>query len=354
MIAYKASTQLREKTLSILVPVYNESCVIDTFMDRLHQVIENLPCKTEVVFVDDGSNDDTCLKIERTLSLGDSKRLIKLSRNFGKEAALCAGLESVKGDALIILDADLQDPPELIPKMLTCWQSGIDVVNMCRSKREGETWFKKFSAQCFYRILNWVSDTHIPENVGDFRLIGRCVIDVINAMPEKNMYMKGILSWPGFRTQTLFFDRDARAQGQSKWPFFKLLKLAIDGIAAFSTKPLQIATWAGAIIASIAFIYGVVIVVKTALFGDAVAGYPTLIVTILALGGFQLLTVGIMGAYIGRIYTEVKNRPRYVVQEERVFHSQAAVAPAIDISNTKNKPSKSAKIHSLSAQSRQV
>lgn len=325
MLSFKNSIGLRDKTLSVIVPVYNESCVIDEFMSRLQLVFNTLSCKTEVVFVDDGSQDDTCHKINIGPLIGDAKKLIKLSRNFGKEAALCAGLRAITGDAVIILDADLQDPPELIPEMLNAWQNGSEVVNMCRAKRNGESWFKKLSAKVFYRLLNYFSDMHIPENVGDFRLISRSVIDVINAMPEKNLYMKGILSWPGFSTQTLFFDRDARVSGESKWPFLKLLKLAIDGITSFSTKPLQIATWAGAIIASSAFLYGFFVVAKTVIWGDQVAGYPTLIVTILALGGFQLLTVGIMGAYIGRIYTEVKNRPRYVVQEE-VFQSKETVA----------------------------
>ncbi|MGB3727606.1 MAG: glycosyltransferase family 2 protein [Glaciecola sp.] len=316
MMNYKNAINLRSKTLSVLVPVYNESCVIEEFMSRLQQTFKALQCKTEVVFVDDGSTDNTIDKINAGPAIADKKKVVKLSRNFGKEAALCAGLKSVTGDAVIILDADLQDPPELIPGMLATWQQGIDVVNMCRAKRDGESWFKKLSAKCFYRLLNWLSDTPIPENVGDFRLISRNVVDVINSMPEKNVYMKGILSWPGFTTKTLFFDRDARVSGESKWPFIKLVKLAIDGITAFSTKPLQIATWMGAIIASSAFIYSLYIVVKTVFLGNSVAGFPTLMVTILALGGFQLLTVGIMGAYIGRIYTEVKNRPRYVVQEE--------------------------------------
>ena len=334
MLSFKNSIGLRDKTLSIIVPVYNESSVIDDLMSRLQLVLSKLSCNTEVVFVDDGSQDDTCHKINIGPLIGDAKKLVKLSRNFGKEAALCAGLRAVSGDAVIILDADLQDPPELIPDMLTAWQNGSEVVNMCRAKRNGESWFKKLSAKLFYRILNYFSDTPIPENVGDFRLISRNVINVINAMPEKNLYMKGIFSWPGFSTQTLFFDRDARVSGQSKWPFLKLVKLAIDGITAFSTKPLQIATWAGAILASSAFLYGFYIIAKTIIWGEQVAGYPTLIVTILALGGFQLLTVGIMGAYIGRIYTEVKNRPRYVVQEE-VFKSKESATSVQSIQNSK-------------------
>jgi glycosyltransferase involved in cell wall biosynthesis len=312
------------KKLSILVPVYNEAEVITEFLQQLKPILDALRCDTEIVFVDDGSSDDSCDVINASAPISDSQKLIKLSRNFGKEAALCAGLKSVSGDAVIIIDADLQDPPELIPTMVHAWQSGADVVNMCRSKRNGESWFKKFSAKCFYRLLKVLSDTDIPENVGDFRLISRATIDVINAMPEKNLYMKGILSWPGFKTETLYFERQARCSGESKWPFFKLLKLALDGITSFSTKPLQLATWFGALLAASAFVYGLFVVVKTVLWGEAVAGFPTLMVVILALGGFQLLSVGIMGAYIGRIYTEVKNRPRYVIQEEMTHHAEIA------------------------------
>jgi len=319
----------RSKTLSILVPVYNESEVLEEFLQHLKPILFALRCDTEIVFVDDGSTDNSCDIISGSKPISDSQKLIKLSRNFGKEAALCAGLKAVSGDAVIIIDADLQDPPKLIPAMVQAWLNGADVVNMCRSKRSGESWFKKFSAKCFYRLLKVLSDTDIPENVGDFRLISRATIDVINAMPEKNIYMKGILSWPGFRTETLYFEREARCSGESKWPFFKLVNLALDGITSFSTKPLQLATWSGVLLATSAFVYGLFVVMKTVLWGEAVAGYPTLIVVILALGGFQLLTVGIMGAYIGRIYTEVKNRPRYVIQDEMTHHVEIASVQAI-------------------------
>ena len=320
-------------TLSVLVPVYNEGVALVEFMARLKPILASLPCKTELVYVDDGSTDNSGELIHASLPISDSRKLIKLSRNFGKEAALCAGLKSVSGDAVIIIDADLQDPPELIPSMVNAWESGADVVNMCRSKRNGESWFKKFSAKCFYRLLNVLSDTHIPENVGDFRLISRATLNVINAMPEKNLYMKGILSWPGLTTITLYFERDARCSGESKWPFFKLLNLAFDGITSFSTKPLQLATWSGALLALSAFIYGLFVVIKTMFWGEAVAGYPTLMVVMLALGGVQLLTVGIMGAYIGRIYTEVKNRPRFVIQDELSHHCEVANVQAIHVSS---------------------
>jgi glycosyltransferase involved in cell wall biosynthesis len=326
------------KTLSILVPIYNEAEVIVEFMQRLKPILSALRCDTEIVFVDDGSTDDSCEVINASAPISDSQKLIKLSRNFGKEAALCAGLKSVSGDAVIIIDADLQDPPELIPTMVYAWQAGADVVNMCRSIRNGESWFKKFSANCFYRLLRVLSDTDIPENVGDFRLISRATIDVINAMPEKNLYMKGILSWPGFKTETLYFERESRCSGESKWPFFKLLKLALDGITSFSTKPLQLATWSGVLLATSAFVYGLFVVMKTMLWGETVTGYPSLMVVILALGGFQLLTVGIMGAYIGRIYTEVKNRPRYVIQDEMTQQGEIASVQSIqDATYIRNK-----------------
>jgi glycosyltransferase involved in cell wall biosynthesis len=320
---------LEYKTLSILVPVYNEADSISALIKRLKPILSTIPCKTELVFVDDGSSDNSADIIKTSEVISDTRKLIKFSRNFGKEAALSAGLKAAKGDALIIIDADLQDPPELITEMVSVWQQGVDVVNMCRSKRHGESWFKKLSAKSFYRLLNKLADTPIPENVGDFRLISRAVIDVINAMPEKNLYMKGILAWPGFATETLYFERDGRESGQSKWPFFKLVNLAFEGITSFSTKPLQLATWLGGVVAASALFYGLFVVMKTMLLGEAVAGYPTLLVTILALGGVQLLTVGIMGTYIGRIYTEVKNRPRYVVQEEVNHHAEAASVSVI-------------------------
>lgn len=312
------------KSISILVPVFNESKVLPIFFERIEPLLKKLAYHTELLFVDDGSTDNSCNLINNRKSISDKRKLIKLSRNFGKEAALCAGLNAATGDAVIIIDVDLQDPPELIIDMVEAWEAGADVVNMKRTIREGESWFKLVCAKGFYKLLNKLSDTYIPENVGDFRLIARNVVDVINAMPERNIYMKGIFSWPGFNTTTINFNRCARRAGESKWPFLKLVKLALDGITSFSTKPLQIATWSGGLLALASFLYGMFVFMKTMLWGEVVTGYPTLMITVLALGGFQLLTVGIMGAYIGRIYSEVQNRPRYVIEEEVQHHNRPA------------------------------
>ncbi|MDV7105788.1 glycosyltransferase family 2 protein [Vibrio sp. TH_r3] len=303
-------------TLSVVVPLYNEEKVVHQFHLRLNQVIKTLNIKTEVIYVNDGSKDSTAEQIGNLKNLEYSIVLINLSRNFGKEAAMCAGLERVTGDATIIIDADLQDPPELIPTMISAWQEGADVVAMQRSKRHGESWFKKTSALLFYKILNQLADCDIPENVGDFRLLDRKVVIELIQLREKNIYMKGLLAWPGFNHVLLPFERDERFSGDSKWPLKKLIGLAMDGITSFSTKPLQIATYLGSAIAIFAFVYGIGIIFKTLVFGEMVSGFPTIMVAILALGGFQLLSIGLIGSYIGRIYNEVKNRPRFIVASQ--------------------------------------
>ncbi|GAK84401.1 polymyxin resistance protein ArnC [Vibrio ponticus] len=252
--------------------------------------------------------------MEQFQSSSSIVRSISLSRNFGKEAAMSAGLEYSRGEAVILIDADLQDPPELIPQMLTKWREGFDVVNMQRRERHGETWLKRQSAALFYRLLNSLTKSTIPENVGDFRLLSRRVVEHINRMPERNRYMKGIFSWPGFTQYTLQFDRDARFCGQTKWNYLKLFGLAVDGITSFSIRPLRLATFFGALIAGAAFIYGMVIITQTLLWGNEVTGYPSLMVVQLALGGIQLLSIGVLGEYIGRIFIEAKQRPLFLVR----------------------------------------
>ncbi len=301
-------------SLSVVVPFYNESSVIAECHDRLVAVLNTIEEHSEIIYVDDGSTDGSRQLVEQFSANNISVKYIGLSRNFGKEAAMSAGLEHTKGKAVIVLDADLQDPPELIPSMIDKWKEGYDVVNMQRIKRQGETWFKRFSAKCFYKILNAVSDIDVPSNVGDFRLLSREVVLHINQMPERNRYMKGIFSWPGFKQITLPFVRDARFSGESKWNYIKLIGLAVDGITSFSIKPLRIAAILGGAIALWAFIYGMVIIVKTMIFSESVSGYPSMMVVQLALGGIQLLCMGVMGEYIGRIFIETKHRPLYLIQ----------------------------------------
>lgn len=301
-------------TLSVIVPYFNEQDVLPELHARLTAVLDQLPDSSEIIYIDDGSTDDSLRLVNRFESLTSSIQSVALSRNFGKESAMSAGLEHSNGLAVIVIDADLQDPPELIPEMLAKWREGYDIVNMQRGERLGETWFKRQSAATFYRLLNSMVKSEIPENVGDFRLLAREVVGHINALPERNRYMKGIFAWPGFKQATLQFQRDARFCGETKWNYFKLIGLAVDGITSFSIRPLRIATVLGSLIALSAFIYGMMIVAKTMLFGDPVTGYPSMMVVQLALGGIQLLCVGVMGEYIGRIFIETKQRPLYLIQ----------------------------------------
>ncbi|NOI94917.1 MULTISPECIES: glycosyltransferase family 2 protein [Vibrio] len=300
--------------LSIIVPFYNEQEVLEEFHSRLTKVLDSLPITSEIVYVDDGSKDNSLDVVSSFTSINSSISVIGLSRNFGKESAMSAGLEHCRGQAVILLDADLQDPPELIPQMIAKWREGYDVVNMQRSQRDGETWFKKFSAASFYKVMNAAAKIDVPENVGDFRLLSREVVDHINQLPERNRYMKGIFSWPGFHQATIQFNRDARFCGETKWNYLKLIGLAMDGITSFSIRPLRIATAVGGLVALSAFIYGMVIVFKTMMFGEPITGYPSMMVVQLALGGIQLLSIGLMGEYIGRIFIETKNRPLYLIQ----------------------------------------
>ncbi|MFM2589528.1 glycosyltransferase family 2 protein [Vibrio sp. TBV020] len=301
-------------TLSVIVPYFNEQEVLPELHARLTAVLDQLPDTSEIIYIDDGSTDDSLNLVNSFTSLTSSIQSVALSRNFGKESAMSAGLEHSHGLAVILIDADLQDPPELIPDMLAKWREGYDVVNMQRSERRGETWFKRKSAAAFYRLLNSMVKSDIPENVGDFRLLAREVVDHINRLPERNRYMKGIFTWPGFKQTTLQFQRDARYCGETKWNYLKLFGLAVDGITSFSIRPLRIATVLGSLIAASAFIYGMMIIGKTMLFGDPVTGYPSMMVVQLALGGIQLLSIGVMGEYIGRIFIETKQRPLYLVQ----------------------------------------
>ena len=300
--------------LSIIVPFFNEEEVLPEFHSRLTKVLDALDENCEIVYIDDGSKDGSLELVESFRSIDSSISVIGLSRNFGKEAAMSAGLEHCRGQAVILLDADLQDPPELIPKMLVKWREGFDVVNMQRSKRDGETWMKRFSAMSFYRVMNVMTNIDVPENVGDFRLLSREVVDHINQLPERNRYMKGIFSWPGFKQTTVRFKRDARFCGETKWNYLKLFGLAMDGITSFSIRPLRIATALGSLIALSAFLYGMVIVTKTVFWGEVVSGYPSMMVVQLALGGIQLLSIGLLGEYIGRIFIETKRRPLYLIQ----------------------------------------
>jgi polyisoprenyl-phosphate glycosyltransferase len=315
--------------LSVIVPAYNEEEVLPIFHARLVTALTNVPeleGRWEVVYVNDGSKDGT-LRLLKELQLTDpAVGVANLSRNFGKEAAMSAGLRLARGDAVILIDADLQDPPELIGDMVRVWQQGADMVNMKRSSREGETWFKKASAAWFYKVINWLSDVHIPENVGDFRLLSRRAVDALNQLPESNRFMKGLFAWIGYKQVVVEYARHPRAAGQTKWPYFKLLNFAIEGITGFSVVPLRLASYAGFLTAFSAFVYALFLLIKTLTIGDSVKGFPTLILTILILGGLQLMAMGIIGEYLGRLFMESKRRPLFLIDEYAAPQSVASAA----------------------------
>ncbi len=311
----------KELLLSIVVPLYNEANVLNAFHTRLIAVLETLKYTvnivSEIIYVNDGSTD-TSVMVLSTLKTQDPRiAIIDLSRNFGKEIALSAGLDHAHGDAIIVIDADLQDPPELIPKLIEQWQQGFDVVFAKRTSRAGESWFKKCSAQLFYRLLNKISPIQIPIDTGDFRLLSRRTVDALKHLRETHRFMKGLFSWIGFPQIAVPYKRDPRFGGKTKFNYWKLWNLAIEGITSFSIAPLKLATYVGFITSCLAFIYATVIIYKTLVFGESVQGYPSLMVIMLFLGGIQLITLGIIGEYLGRMFVETKHRPLYLLKSYR-------------------------------------
>ncbi len=303
-------------TVCIVVPGYNEEAVLPELWRRLSAVVAGAAdYEFRFVFVDDGSRDGT-YAVMAALALSDPRiTAIKLSRNFGKEAAMTAGLDHADADWIVVIDADLQDPPELIPDLLAKAQQGFDVVYARRHVRLGETWQKKFFAHLFYRLMGALNPGfQIPSDTGDYRVMSARAVKAINQLRETHRFMKGIFAWVGFPSAELLYDRDPRQDGASKFNFINLLNLAIDGITSFSTAPLRIATYMGLLVSITAFLFAIAIVVKTLLYGDPVAGFPTLVTSILFIGGVQLLCLGIIGEYVGRIYGESKQRPLYVIE----------------------------------------
>lgn len=304
------------KTITILIPAYNEEEVLYQLYDRLTTVMMEMnDYQFEVLFVNDGSRDRTLDIIKEIRQFDKRISYVNLSRNFGKEIAMGAGFDYAKGDAVIILDADLQDPPELIPEMIKYWEEGYDDVYAKRRSREGETLFKKWTAAKFYKILQKSSRIPIQENTGDFRLLDRRCIEALKQIRESQRYTKGMFSWIGYNKKEILFDRDPRAAGETKWNYWKLTELAVEGITSFTTFPLRISSFVGVFISLFAFIYMIWIIFKTLYFGEKVAGYPSLMVIILFLGGIQLLSLGVIGEYLGRIFNESKRRPLYFVDE---------------------------------------
>ncbi|MEB3186973.1 MAG: glycosyltransferase family 2 protein [bacterium] len=301
-------------TLSIVVPMHDESAVIEAFHDRLTTVLDATGLTFEVVCVNDGSRDDTLLRLE-WLHAHDSRfKVIDLSRNFGKEAALTAGIDHASGEAVIPFDADLQDPPEVILELVSRWREGFDVVYATRLEREGESYLKRWTAAAFYRVMQRLTPVPIPADTGDFRLMSRPVVEALREMRERHRFMKGLFSWVGFRQTSVPYRRDPRVAGTTKFNYWKLWNLAVEGITSFSFIPLQLASFLGFLVAVCAIGYGLFMLVRTLVSGNAVPGYPSLMVTVLFLGGVQLMTLGIIGEYVGRIYNESKHRPIYLVR----------------------------------------
>lgn len=305
----------RRELLSIVVPVFNETEVIPHFYQRITAVGEQLDLDYELVFVDDGSRDDSFSKLEALSSFDPHVRILHFSRNFGHQVAITAGLDHARGDCAVIIDSDLQDPPEVIPRMVAKWREGYDVVYGVRAKREGETKFKLLTASLFYRLLSRVTNIEIPMDVGDFRLLSRRAADQLRAMRENDRFVRGLVSWIGFRQIGVEYDRERRLAGETKYPFRKMLKFALDGITSFSTLPLKLAMWLGYATSGLAFLYLISVFIQKWL-GITTQGWATIMVAMLFLGGVQLICIGIVGEYIGRIFTEIKGRPMYIVADE--------------------------------------
>ncbi len=310
--------------LSVVVPCYNEQDVLRATHERLTSVLAGMSTiDYELIFVNDGSRDDTQLILTQLQLVDPHVRVLLLSRNFGHQIAVTAGLEETAGDAVVIIDADLQDPPEVIPQMVALWRDGNDVVYGMRTDRQGESAFKLWTAKLFYRLINRLSETKMPFDAGDFRLLDRRVVEVINSMPERARFLRGMVSWAGFRQVSLPYERAARHAGESKYPLRKMIHFAMDGIISFSLVPLKIAIWTGFLSIWIAVAGIVVAIIDRMLDKHLTRGWASLFVAVLFMGGVQLVSLGIIGEYLGRIYTEVKRRPLYVVQERLGFKGEA-------------------------------
>lgn len=311
--------------LSIIVPLYNEDQGIDYLFERLLNVLNNLEMSFEIICVDDGSKDDTLEKLITYSNQNTNIKIISLSRNFGKEIALTAGLDLACGAAIIPIDADLQDPPERIVEMIEKWKEGYEVVYAVRKSRQGENFLKRFTAYTFYKIIGFLSGVPIPPNTGDFRLLDRKVVEALKKMPERSRFMKGLFAWVGFKQTAIFFHREPRLKGKTSWNYWKLWNFAIDGITSFSLLPLKVWSYLGFCVSFISLIYASFLIIRTLIFGIDVPGYASVMVSVLFLGGIQLLSLGIFGEYLGRIYEEVKQRPLYLVRELHGFNYDSKI-----------------------------
>lgn len=331
-----AHSQTRD-TLSIVVPVYNEEEVLVEFHRRLSAVLDRLAMPSEIVYVNDGSSDGS-LPLIHSLSTADPRvSVVDLSRNFGKEIAMTAGLDLAAGDGVVIIDADLQDPPELIGEFVAAWRDGSDVVFAQRTGREGESFVRKFTAAWFYRVIQRASRVRVPVDTGDFRLLSRRAVESLRRLREHHRFMKGLFSWIGHSQKAVPYRRDARFAGATKFNYWRLWNFALEGFTSFTIGPLKLASYLGLTIAAVSFVYASWIIFKTLMFGDPVAGYPSLMVVVLLLGGVQLIGIGILGEYVGRMFNETKGRPLYLLNE----HTRSVVLG--------NRPSTAAETHRVTA-----
>ena len=300
--------------ISLVVPVFNEERSIAPFVETVERILTGQDCTYELIFVDDGSSDNTLSALRMAKTRNPAIVILSLSRNFGKDAAMTAGLDHTKGDAVIPMDVDLQDPPELITRFIECWRGGADIVYGVRSSRASDGPIKRVSAGWFYSLFNLMSRTQIPFNAGDFRLMDRKVVTEVNRLRERSRFMKGLMAWPGFRTEAIEFERPHRAAGKTSWNYWRLWNFALDGITSFSTVPLRLWLYVGAGISLFSFLYAAFIVVHAFVAGRDVPGYPSLMVAVMFFGGIQLVSIGLVGEYVGRIFLEIKGRPIYIIR----------------------------------------
>lgn len=310
--------------ISIIVPFFNEEAGIDFFFQHVLEILEQINVSYEIICINDGSRDNTLAKLIAYQHQNSAIKVVDLSRNFGKEIAVSAGLDYAQGQAVIPIDADLQDPPELIKALLDKWREGYDVVFATRRIREGETWLKRITATIFYRVIDSLSEVPIPKNTGDFRLLDRKVVEVLKRLPERTRFMKGLFAWVGYRQTAILYDRQPRHTGQTKWNYWRLWNFALDGITSFSSMPLRIWMYVGFFVSFGAMIYALILILEVLISGIDVPGYASTMVTLLFVSGLQFITLGIMGEYLGRIYTEVKNRPLYLVRHFYEYQAQEA------------------------------
>ncbi len=331
-IARRAGVRVTTRpTYSLVLPIFNEEAVLPLLFHRLDRVLAQLDGPAEVIMVDDGSTDCSSIILAARAKSDPRYRYIGLSRNFGQQLAMTAGLDAATGDAVILMDADLQDPPEIIHEMIAKWREGFEIVYARRATRAGESRFKLATAKLFYKLMSSLASVDIPQNVGDFRLIDRKALEVFRSMREQDRFVRGMFAWVGFRQTAVLFDSEERAAGETKWPIRKQLRLAMHGLVSFSDTPLRLALWLGAFVSGLAFLYGAFVIVSRLFSSDFVPGWASTIVVVAFLGGANMMLTGILGLYIARIHNEVKRRPLYVVDRTAGFADAETAPRGVDI-----------------------